>query len=106
MESWSILERIARGVARRRKRLALFTGLGALVVLLPLAYVISKEPPRYRTSAVLLLEARPDRVPVFQDLSPIRPLPVQLAILSSRSLAETVVENLSNTAIQELLETS
>ncbi len=106
MESWSILERIARGVARRRKRLALFTGLGALVVLLPLAFVISKEPPRYRTSAVLLLEARPDRVPVFQDMSPIRPLPVQLAILSSRSLAETVVENLSNTAIQELLETS
>jgi succinoglycan biosynthesis transport protein ExoP len=73
---------------------------------LPLAFVISKEPPRYRTSAVLLLEARPDRVPVFQDMSPIRPLPVQLAILSSRSLAETVVENLSNTAIQELLETS
>jgi succinoglycan biosynthesis transport protein ExoP len=106
MESWSILERIARGVARRRKRLALFTGLGALVVLLPLAYVISKEPPRYRTSAVLLLEARPDRVPVFQDLTPIRPLPVQLAILSSRSLAETVVENLSNSAMQELLETS
>jgi capsular exopolysaccharide synthesis family protein len=106
MESWSILERIARGVARRRKRLALFTGLGALVVLLPLAYIISKEPPRYRTSAILLLEARPDRVPVFQDLSPIRPLPVQLAILSSRSLAEAVVENLSNTAIQELLETS
>jgi succinoglycan biosynthesis transport protein ExoP len=106
MESWSILERIARGVARRRKRLALFTGLGALVVVLPLAYVVSKEPPRYRTSAVLLLEARPDRVPVFQDLSPIRPFPVQMAILGSRSLAEAVVENLSNSAIQELLETS
>ncbi|HTI29120.1 MAG TPA: polysaccharide biosynthesis tyrosine autokinase [Methylomirabilota bacterium] len=106
MESWSIFERIARGMVRRRKRLALFTALGALVVLLPLAYVISKEPPRYRTSATLLLEARPDRVPVFQELSPIRPLPVQLAILSSRSLAETVVENLSNTAVQELLETS
>lgn len=105
MESWSIFERIARGVLRRRKRLALFTGLGALFVLLPLAYIATKEPPRYRSSAVLLLEARPDRVPVFQDMSPIRPLPVQLAILSSRSLAETVIENLSNTAIQELIET-
>jgi succinoglycan biosynthesis transport protein ExoP len=106
MESWSILDRIVRGVVRRRKRLALITGLVALVILLPVAYLISKEPPRYRTSAVVLLEARPDRVPVFQDLTPVRPFPVQLAILNSRSLAETVAENLPNASLQELLETS
>src|SRR5919106_2953499 len=106
MESWSILERIVRGVARRRKRLALISGAIAFSVLLPLAYVMSKEPPRYRSSAVVLLEARPDRVPVFQDMSPMRPLPVQLAILNSRSLAETVIENLSTASQQELIETS
>ena len=106
MESLAILERIARGVMRRRKRLALITSLAALVVLLPVAYYVSKEPPRYRSAAVVLLEARPDRVPVFQELSPIRPFPVQMAILNSRSLAETVVENLPSASLQELLETS
>ena len=55
---------------------------------------------------MVLLEARPDRVPVFQDMSPNRPFPVQMAILSSRSLAETVVENLPKASLQELLETS
>ena len=55
---------------------------------------------------VVLLEARPDRVPVFQDMSPNRPFPVQLAILASRSLAETVVESLPKASLQELLETS
>ena len=106
MESWSILERIVRGVMRRRKRLALITTIVALVTILPIAYYASKEPPRYRSMAVVLLEARPDRTPVFQELSPIRPFPVQMAILNSRSLAETVVENLPSASLQELLETS
>jgi polysaccharide biosynthesis transport protein len=106
MESWSILDRIVRGVMRRRKRLALITTIVALVTLLPVAYYASKEPPRFRSMAVVLLEARPDRTPVFQDLSPIRPFPVQMAILNSRSLAETVVENLPAASLQELLETS
>src|SRR5712691_11070281 len=106
MESWSILERLGRGIMRRRKRLALITVVVALFALLPAAYYASKEPPRYRSSAVVLLEARPDRVPIFQDLSPVRPLAVQMAILASRSLAETVVENLPNASLQEILETS
>ena len=56
---------------------------------------------------MVLLEARPDRVPVFQEHVPSnRPFPVQMAILSSRSLAETVVENLPKASLQELLETS
>jgi capsular exopolysaccharide synthesis family protein len=106
MDAWSILQRLARGVARRRKRLALITSLAVLLVLLPAAYYASREAPRYSSSAVVLLETRPDRVPIFQDLSPIRPLPVQLAILNSRSLAETVVENLPKASLQELLQTS
>jgi capsular exopolysaccharide synthesis family protein len=106
MESWSILDRIARGVLRRRKRLAVVTTVVALVALLPLGYYASKEPPRFRSAATVLLEVRPDRVPVFQEMSPIRPFPVQMAILQSRTLAETVVENLPGAAKQELLETS
>ena len=106
MEAWSVLERIVRGVMRRRKRLAVITTLLAMVALLPVAYYVSKEPPRFRSSAVVLLEARPDRVPVFQEMLPARPFPVQLAILNSRSLAETVVENLPPASLQELLETT
>ena len=104
MEIWQIIVRIARGVLRRRKRLLVATSLLAFVLFLPAAYYMSKEPPRYKTSAVILLEARPDRVPIFQEFSPFRPLPVQLAILRSRSLAETVVETLPKGSLQDLIE--
>ena len=106
MGSWSSVERLIRGILRRRKRLAVITSLVALVVLLPVAYYASKQPPRYRSGAVVLLEARPERVPVFQEVLPGRPLPVQLAILNSRSLAEAVVESLPKASLQELIETS
>jgi len=99
------LERLVRGVIRRRKGLVLITSLIAVVVLLPIAYIASKEPQRYRSSAVVLLEAQ-GRVPVFQDISPTRSFPVLLAILSSRSLAESVVDSLPKASVQELLETS
>jgi capsular exopolysaccharide synthesis family protein len=106
MEALSIVERIVRGVMRRRKRLAIITTILTLALALPIAYYVTKEKPRYRSSAVVLLEAQPDRTPVFREHSPTRPLPVQFAILNSRSLAETVVENLSNASIQELVETT
>jgi capsular exopolysaccharide synthesis family protein len=106
MESWAILERIVRGILRRRKRLAFVTAVLALVTLLPITYYVSKEPPRYRSTAVVLLEARSERTQIFPDPTPVRPLSVQMAILNSRSLAETVVENLPSASLQELLETS
>jgi tyrosine-protein kinase Etk/Wzc len=106
MEAWSILERIARGIVRRRKRLVLITAIACLVLFVPIAIQITKEPPRFRSSAIVLLEARPERTPIFQEFAPVRPLPVLLAILNSRSLAEKVVETLPNNALQELLETS
>lgn len=104
MDQWQIVTRIARGVYRRRKRLVGLTFVIAAVLLCPLAYYLSREPPRFRTSATILLEARPDRVPVFQEFSPYRPLPVQLAILQSRSLAEAVVDNLPKASLQDLVE--
>jgi polysaccharide biosynthesis transport protein len=108
MGSWSGsgLERLVRGVIRRRKQLFFIASLVALVLLLPVAFIVSREPQRYRATAVVLLEVRPDRVPVFNDMSPNRPFPVLLAILASRSLAESVVENLPKASLQELLETS
>jgi succinoglycan biosynthesis transport protein ExoP len=106
VDLWQTAQRLALGVMRRRKRLALVSSLAALLALLSLAYSLSKEPPRYRTSAVIFLEARPSRTPVFQEMSPHRPLPVQLAILRSRSLADTVVESLPRASFNELLEVS
>jgi capsular exopolysaccharide synthesis family protein len=110
MGSWSQSgpERLVRGVIRRRKRLVLGTSLIALVLLLPAAFIASKEPQRYRSGAVVLLEAQPGRVPggVFGDMVPNRPFPVLMAILGSRSLAESVVDGLPRASVQELIETS
>jgi capsular exopolysaccharide synthesis family protein len=78
--------------------------VGALVLLLPAAYVVSRAPARFVTSATVLLETRPDRVPLFPEFSPFRPLPVQLAILRSRSLAEAVIENLPKASLEDLIE--
>lgn len=100
----ALLKRVGLGVVRRRKRLVvLFAAAGGLLFV-PAAYYFSKEPPRYRSSATLLLEARPSQVPVFQEYAPVRPLPVQLAILKSRSLAEAVLDALPKTALQDLVE--
>ncbi len=104
MDLWHIVKRIGRGVLRRRKRLALATFLGAALILGSSAYYLSKEPPRFRTSATILLEARPDRLPLFEEFSPFRPFPVQLAILRSRSLAESVVESLPKASLKDLIE--
>ena len=102
MEPWQIAKRVAEGILRRRKRLAVVTVILSGVILGSVAYYASREPPRYRTTATILLESRPDRVPLFQEFSPFRPFPVQLAILRSRSLAEGVLESLSKASLQEL----
>jgi polysaccharide biosynthesis transport protein len=103
---WKTLEGVVRGVVRRRKDLALISIVAALIVTVPTAYLLSREPPRYRTSAVVLLEARPDRVPVFQEFTPFRALPIQMAILRSRSLAEAVLDGLPKASFQELVDNS
>jgi tyrosine-protein kinase Etk/Wzc len=102
MEPWLLAKRILQGVLRRRKALLCAVFIGALAILGPLAYYLSEEPPRYQTAATILLETRPDRIPLFQEFSPFRPLPVQLAILRSRSLAESVLDHMPRTSFQEV----
>jgi len=104
VEQWHLIQRLASGVLRRRKRLCALCLVLSVAILAPIAFYGSKEPPRYRTSAVILLEARPDRVPIFQEFSPFRPLPVQLAILQSRSLAEAVIESLPRASVDDLIQ--
>lgn len=104
MEVWQILLRLARGVVRRRKLLAGATLVVGAFLFVPIAYYLSQEPPRFSSSATILLEVTPDKVPVFQEFKPVRPLPVQLAILGSRSLAEEVVNTLPKTSLEDLVE--
>jgi succinoglycan biosynthesis transport protein ExoP len=104
METWNLVQRLARGLLRRRKRLIALITLGAIVALIPVAHFLSKEPPRFKSSAMILIESRPDKMPLFQEFSPFRPLPVQLAILRSRALAETVIETLPRSSFQDLVE--
>jgi succinoglycan biosynthesis transport protein ExoP len=104
MDTRTVLKQVALSLFARRKKWIVLTTLAALVLLVPVAYILSKEPPRYRTTATILIETRSgDRTPVFQEFSPGRPLPVQLAILQSRLLAASVVETLSKAAVDDLI---
>jgi len=103
MDTRTIVKQVALSLFARRKKWIALTTLAGLVLLLPAAYVVSKEPPRYRTTATILIENKVERTPVFQEFSPARPLPVQLAILQSRLLAASVVEALPQTAVEDLL---
>ena len=103
MDTRTVIKQVALSLFARRKKWIALTTLAGLMLLLPAAYFVSKEPPRYRTTATVLIENRNDRTPVFQEFSPSRPLPVQLAILQSRLLAASVVEALPQTAVEDLL---
>ncbi|MGH7278269.1 MAG: hypothetical protein ACREJG_06225, partial [Candidatus Rokuibacteriota bacterium] len=104
MDILKVAQRVARGVLRRRKKVVVSSVVLAAAVLVPAAYYLGKEPPRFRTSAIILIETRPDRMPLFQEFSPFRSLPVQLAILKSRSLAENVIEHLPKSSLQDLVD--
>ena len=104
MHNLNALKQVALAVVSRRKKWVLLIALGALALFGPLAWHLSTEPPRHRTNALILIENRPDRVPLFQDVSPFRPLAVQLAILNSRSLAEAVIEALPRASVEDLIQ--
>ena len=104
MDTVSLIKQTIRSVLSRRKKWVLLATIVALALFLPIAYAMSVEPPRFRTSATILIENRPDRTPVFQEFSPFRPLAVQLAILRSRSLAESVIETLPRASVEDLIE--
>jgi capsular exopolysaccharide synthesis family protein len=104
MDILTTLKQLALSLFSRRKRwVVLATGL-ALVVLLPAGYQLSKEPPRFRTSAVVFLESKVDRVSLFPEFGGSRPMPVQMALLQSRALAEAVIEALPRASVADLME--
>lgn len=104
MDTRTLIKQVAISLFARRKKWIALTTVAALLVLIPIAYVLSKEPPRYRTTATILIENKADRAPVFQEFSPHRPLPVQLTILRSRLLAASVVEALPKSSMDDLVE--
>jgi len=104
MDILTTLKQVALSLFGRRKRwVVLVTGL-ALVLLLPAGYLLSKEPPRFRTSAVVFLENKGDRIPLFQEFNANRPMPVQMALLQSRALAEAVIEALPRASVEDLIQ--
>ena len=104
MDILTNLKQVGFSLFSRRKRWVILVAALGLVLFLPAAYTLSKEPPRFRTSAVVYLENKAERVPIFQELSPNRPLPVQMAILQSRALAEAVIEALPRASVEDLIE--
>src|ERR1700674_807425 len=104
MEILTTLKQLVLSLFSRRKRwIVLATGL-ALVLLLPAAYQLSHEPPRFRTGAVVYLESKGDRLSLFQEFATSRPMPVQMALLQSRALAEAVIEALPRASVADLIE--
>jgi capsular exopolysaccharide synthesis family protein len=103
MDTRTVVKQVAISLFARRKKWIGLTTLAALVLLVPVAYVLSKEPPRYRTTATIYIDNKAERAPVFQEFTPSRPLPVQLAILQSRLLATSVVEALPAASVEDLL---
>ena len=70
MDTKTVLKQVALSLFARRKRWIVLTTLVALAMLLPAAFVLSKEPPRYRTTATILIENKAERTPVFQEFTP------------------------------------
>src|SRR5215467_5697197 len=79
MDIVSTLKQVALSLFVRRKKWIALTVAGALVLFLPVAYLISREPPRYQTVATIFLESKAGS-PLFEEFSPYRPLSVQLDI--------------------------
>ena len=103
MDTRMVAKQVALSLFTRRKKWIVLTMLVTLALLLPVAYVLSKEPPRYRTTATVLIEIKAERSPVFQEFAPYRPLSVQVAILQSRLLAASVVEALPKASVDDLI---
>jgi capsular exopolysaccharide synthesis family protein len=103
MDTRTVIKQVALSLFARRKKWIVLTTLAALALLIPVAYILSKEPPRFRTTATVLIENKAGKEPVFTEFSPNRPLPVQLAILRSRLLAASVVEALPKASLDDLI---
>ena len=102
MDIVSTLKQVALSLFVRRKKWIVVTTVAALVLFLPLAYLLSREPPRYQTTATIFLENKAPTT-LFQEFSPFRPLPVQLAILQSKVLAQSVIEALPRASVEDLI---
>jgi capsular exopolysaccharide synthesis family protein len=102
MDILSALKQVALSLFMRRKKWIIMATALALAVCVPAAYLLSKEPPRYRTVATVFLESKAG-TPLFQEFSPFRPLPVQMAILQSRILAQSVIEALPRATVDDLI---
>src|SRR5215467_13024599 len=102
MDIVSTLKQVALSLFVRRKKWIALTVAGVLLLFLPLAYLLSREPPRYQTTATIFLESKAGS-PLFEEFSPFRPLSVQLAILQSRALGQSVIEALPRASVQDLI---
>ena len=66
MDILKILKQVALSVLARRKKWVLIAFCAALGLFVPIAYRMSHEPPRFRTSATILMETRPEGIALFR----------------------------------------
>ena len=93
---WPTVRRILR--ERKRWMLLIF-----LAVAVPAVWMAAREDPRFKSSAIILMEQSADDYPVFREWVPRNSLPILMTLLKSRSVAEEVVESLPKASFEELL---
>ena len=74
MDTKTVIKQVALSLLARRKKWIAVTTLVTLALLAPTAYLLSKEPPRYRTTATILIEDKAGREPFLRaQISAVRP---------------------------------
>src|SRR3990172_1620042 len=104
MEPLQLVTRIGAGIYRRRKLMAVLVFSLCFVVVGTIGYFGYRKPPRYRAAATIVLKGSADSIPLFEEWTPKRPIYIQMAIMQSRSLAESVLTSLPKAAIDELIQ--
>jgi uncharacterized protein involved in exopolysaccharide biosynthesis len=97
------------GMDRRRFLVGLAAGLATLVLLLPIVTKVTTEPaPRYRASAIVVVEGVRPRITLLAIVSLAQNdgRELLLALLNSRSLAGTVAVSLDASSLHDIIETS
>src|SRR3972149_11025511 len=104
MEPVQLVTHIGTGIYRRRKLMAFLIFSLCFMVIGTISYFGYRKPPRYRAAATIVLKGSADQIPLFGEGPPKRPIYIQMALMQSRSLAESVLTSLPKAAIDELIQ--
>lgn len=93
--------RLLRRILRKRWKLMLAVFLGLAIPIA--AYTLFFEKKTYEAMATLFVDSSPEKYSFLKEWIPGSDIPLQMAVLKSRALAELVVASLPRESVDELL---